>query len=245
MRNASGFPQRRRTGRRVPNHRCGREDGPYRLRLDADVTEIETRTTVPALDQDARAVLFSEAHTTNTFTSEPVDPDLVRRVYEDVRWAPTSMNIQPLRMTVLADREIREEVVTHLWEANRAKTSAAPLSLVVAYDPDWHEHLPHLAPHRTGARETFADHPDRREAMARQNTWLQLGYLILGLRAHGLHVGPMVGLDAAGVDSVVHRENGWRTLCVVNVGHAPDPEDPAAQRPRAGRLEFDQACQVL
>src|SRR5690606_40690159 len=39
MRNASGFPQRRRTGRRVPNHRCGREDGPYRLRLDADVTE--------------------------------------------------------------------------------------------------------------------------------------------------------------------------------------------------------------
>ncbi|MFC7406541.1 malonic semialdehyde reductase [Georgenia alba] len=207
------------------------------------MTETEQLTT--PLDEQARHVLFAGAHTTNTFTPDPVDVEVVRRAYEDLRWAPTSMNIQPLRITVLSDPDVRARVVDQLIESNRTKTLAAPLSLVAAYDPAWHEHAPLLAPHREGMRESFAGKPELRDAMGRTNGLIQLGYLLLALRAHGLQVGPMTGLDPAGVDSVVHAQNGWRTLAVVNVGHAPDPHDEKAQRPRAGRLEFAQATQLL
>lgn len=201
--------------------------------------------TITVLDRAALDRLFEGAHTTNTFTDEPVDLGLVQKVYEDLRWAPTSMNIQPLRLTVLKSQKSRRAVVEHLMEGNRAKTLEAPLTLVAAFDPEWHEHMPHLAPQREGVRERFSEMPKVRESMGRSNGQLQLGYLLLALRAHGLEAGPMTGLDAEGVDSAVHAENGWKTLAVVNVGHAPNPEDDQAQRPRAGRLDFAQAAQVL
>ncbi|MHB1064138.1 MAG: malonic semialdehyde reductase [Georgenia sp.] len=208
-----------------------------------------TETTSPAvttrpLEDAAIDQLFDRAHTTNTFTGEPVDLALVRAAYEHLRWAPTAMNGQPLRLTVLASAEGRARVAAHLAEGNQAKTLAAPLTIVAAYDPRFHEHLPVLAPFRTGAREQLEPRAEAREAMARTNALIQFGYLLLALRAMGLQVGPMGGLDPAGVDTEVHAESGWKTLFVVNVGHAPNPGDPQAQHPRAGRLEFDQASQV-
>lgn len=201
--------------------------------------------TAATLDQKSLDLLFADAHTTNTFTDEPVDVELIKKVYEDLRWGPTSMNTQPLRLTVLKSEEARRTVVEHLMEGNQEKTLAAPLTLVAAYDPNWHEHMPHLAPHREGAREFFADKAKARENQGRMNATIQLGYLILALRAHGLYVGPMSGLKPEGVDSAIHTENGWKTLAAINVGHAPDPGDEEAQYPRAGRLEFGQASQVL
>ncbi|UNX54313.1 malonic semialdehyde reductase [Georgenia sp. TF02-10] len=196
-----------------------------------------------ALDPTALDLLFAGAHTTHAFVPDPVDPALVREAYEHLRWAPTAMNIQPLRLTVVTPAA-RPRLLPHMSEGNRAKTAAAPLAVVAAVDPAFHEHLPHLAPFRAGARDGLAGQPEQREQMARTNGLIQLGYLILALRGLGLAVGPMTGLDPAGVDAEFHAENGWRTLAVLNVGHAADPEAPAAVRPRGGRLEFDQAAQV-
>ncbi|WP_127126578.1 malonic semialdehyde reductase [Georgenia sp. SYP-B2076] len=205
---------------------------------------ITSLTTPARLDDAALGLLFDDAHTTNAFTREPVDVDVVRRAYEHLRWAPTAMNTQPLRLTVLGTPESREPLVAHLSPGNQAKTLAAPLTVVAAYDPDFHEHMPVLAPFRAGMREQLAPDAELRDGLARTNGLIQLGYLILALRAEGLQVGPMAGMDAAGVDGALHAENGWRVLAVLNVGHAADPEDERAQFPRAGRLEFDQVAVV-
>lgn len=84
-----------------------------------------------------------------------------------------------------------------------------------------------------------------RRTVGQHSALLQVGYLILALRAHGLAVGPMTGLNPERVDSVIHRENGWKTLVAINVGHAANPHDDDAVRPRAGRLEFEQISQLL
>lgn len=204
-----------------------------------------TDTLLKELEPDALHRLFTGAHTTHTFTDEPVDPALVQRAYEDLRWAPTAFNSQPLRLTVLTPGETRDAVIKHLMEANQAKTKAAPLTIVAAYTADWHERMDVLAPQREGARESFANKGGMRESVGQQSALIQVGYLLLALRAHGLEVGPMTGLNAAGVDSVVHTENGWKTLVVINVGHGPNPADEDAIRPRGGRLDFDDAAQVL
>ncbi|WP_152187732.1 malonic semialdehyde reductase [Georgenia satyanarayanai] len=188
--------------------------------------------------------IFHDARTTNAFTPEPVDVALVREVYEAVRWAPTAMNGQPLRLAVVESAEARERLVAHMYQGNQAKTLAAPLSIVAAYDPAFHEHLEVLAPHRAGAREKMAGDPGFRETFARTNGLIQLGYLILGLRAAGLAVGPMTGLDAAGLDAELFAGSGWRTLAVLNIGHAAS-DAPDAVRPRAGRLDFETAAVVL
>lgn len=197
--------------------------------------EVETDPTVAIWRQ-----IFHDAHTTNTFVDEPVDPALVREVYEAVRWAPTAMNAQPMRLAIIASAEARARLAPHMSEGNRAKTLAAPLTVVVAYDPAFHEHLELLAPHRAGAREKLADQPDFRDGFARTNALIQLGYLLLGLRGAGLSVGPMTGMDAAGINAELFTESGWQALAVVNLGHGAGDE-PDAVRPRAGRLDADAA----
>ena len=188
--------------------------------------------------------IFHDAHTTHRFVDEPVDVAIVREVYETIRWAPTAMNGQPLRLAVVQSGEARRRLVAHMSDGNKDKTLAAPLTLIAATDPAFHVHLEHLAPHRAGAREDLEGQPEFREGFARTNGRVQRGYLTVGLRAAGLAVGPMTGMDAAGIDREFFAESGWRTLAVLNVGHAP-ADEPGAVHPRAGRLDFDTAAVVL
>lgn len=201
-------------------------------------------TVTAPVDRQTMHQLFEGRHTTHLFSEGTVDLELIQQAYEDARWAPTSMNCQPMRLTVLEPGERRDAVVGHLKGDNGEKTSAAPISVVLAYDPNWHEHMPTLYPQMDGLREKFAPRVEFREKMGRDNAYLQAGYFILALRAVGLDVGPMGGLDPEGVDTEVHAETGWKTLMVLNLGHGPS-SDEAAQYPRGERFEFDQASQVL
>lgn len=216
------------------------------LRNDA---EQHARSTAPEdmgvrLDRKALDALFEGSHTTQLFTDERVDPELIRRVYEDLRWAPTAMNNQPLRLELIESDEAKARLLPHMIAFNQEKTRRAPLTLVASYDLDWHRHMPHLAPFREGFAEDAEGKPGMREGMGRTNGWLQIGYLILALRAHGLQVGPMAGFDGDGIDAEFHGDTNWKSLLVLNVGHAPAGHEKA-QQPRQGRLEFDQVATVL
>jgi len=99
---------------------------------------------------------------------------------------------------------------------------------------EFHEHLPVIAPHSPGAKESFAD-AAKREAHARQQAWLQAGYVIMAIRTLGLAAGPMAGFDKAAVDAEFLAGHPWASFVVINVGHvAPD-----RYRDRSPRLQHD------
>jgi len=193
-----------------------------------------------ALSVQAQDLLFREARTANTFTDEAVTDEQLQAIYDLVKWAPTSLNTQPLRIAAVRSAAARQTLVSHMSDGNKAKTEAAPLALVVTVHRDFHEHLPVLVPHLPGAKDMFAD-PDRRDAVGSFNAAIQLGYLILGIRAAGLAAGPMAGFDAAGIERALFPSGDQKVLAVVNVGH-PGPD---AHRPRAPRLAFDQVVTTI
>ncbi|MEW2359931.1 malonic semialdehyde reductase [Spirillospora sp. NPDC029432] len=192
------------------------------------------------LDEAARDLLFREARTANAFSGEPVTDEQLRAVYDLVKWGPTAMNAQPLRLLAVRSGEARRRLLPHMAEGNRAKTAAAPLTLIVTADADFHEHLPTTFPHKPGAREALAASPGR-ERMARFNATIQLGYLILGIRAAGLAAGPMTGFDAEGVKKEFLGDTNQEVIAVVNAGR-PGPD---AFFPRNPRLEYDQVVTTL
>ncbi|NWN89386.1 MAG: malonic semialdehyde reductase [Micrococcaceae bacterium] len=189
--------------------------------------------------------VFTDAHTTNTFSQDPVDPVIIAQAYEDIRWAPTQMNSQPMRMTLVYSADAKQRLDPHMKGGNRAKTLAAPMTIIAAWDPRWHDHLSHLAPHKAGAHDKLDPDPVAREQIAQVSAHLQIGYLIVALRAHGLHVGPMTGFNAARVDEEFHTDTGWKTAVIINAGWKPKDDDAKAVRPRAGRLSVDDACQII
>jgi 3-hydroxypropanoate dehydrogenase len=193
------------------------------------------------LDKDAQDLLFRAARTANTFTDEPVTEEQVRAIYDLVKWAPTSMNIQPLRIVLVRSPEARGRLVEHMGGNNKAKTSTAPLVAILAADTDFHDELGKVFPHFPGARDIFAGNDEMREGSARLNATLQLAYFILGIRAAGLAAGPMTGFDAAGVDREFFADGAHRTIAVVNIGR-PGPD---AWFDRLPRLEYDEVVTTV
>lgn len=192
------------------------------------------------LDKNAQDLLFRDARTANTFSDEPVSEEQVRAIYDLVKYAPTSMNTQPLRVVLVRSPEARERLVGHLSEGNKGKTGTAPLTAILAYDPEFHEHLPSQFPHFQGAQAIFKDQPHRFDT-AKLNALLQVGYFILGVRAAGLAAGPMTGFDAAGIDQEFFAKTGYKTLVVVNIGRPG--ENPWFDR--NPRLDFEKVVTTV
>jgi len=187
------------------------------------------------LDEEAQDLLFREARTANSFSDEPVTEEQMRAVHDLVKWAPTSMNNQPLRVVLVRSPEARARLVEHMSGTNKGKTSVAPLVAVLAADTAFHDELHRTFPHFPGARDLFAADDDMREGSAVLNASLQVAYFIIGVRAAGLAAGPMTGFDAEAVDREFFPDGEHRTIAVVNLGR---PGEGAWQE-RLPRLPFE------
>src|SRR5262245_5870390 len=105
---------------------------------------------------DVQDLLFREARTANSFSDEPVGDEQLQAIYDLVKWAPTSMNTQPLRALVVRTPEGKQRLLPHMSEGNRVKTGSAPVTVVLAADVDFHENLPKTFPHKADAKDLFA-----------------------------------------------------------------------------------------
>jgi 3-hydroxypropanoate dehydrogenase len=194
-----------------------------------------------ALDDKAQDLLFREAHTTASFTSDPVSDEQIEEIWELIRWAPTGGNASPGRLLIVRSPAARERLVAHMGEGNRAKTLAAPLTVVLAADTRYHELWPKISPGRSEAAARLEDDPDARERLAMLSATLVTAYFLIGVRAAGLAAGPMGGFNRAGVDGEFFPDGRWRSILIVNVGVAAD--DGGSER--QGRLEFADVARVV
>ncbi|MGI5522514.1 malonic semialdehyde reductase [Micromonospora sp. CA-259024] len=193
-----------------------------------------------ALDRAAQDLLFRAARTANTFTDEPVTDAQVAAIHDLIRYGPTALNGQPLRVLLLRSAAARARLLPYVSSGNRAKTASAPLTAILAADVDFHLRLPELFPHRPQARDWLTDRAVRAE-QARFNAALQIGYLLVGVRAAGLAAGPMTGFDAAAVNREFFPDGRHQTLLLMNVGR-PGPD---AWRERPPRLSTSEVVRTL
>lgn len=180
-------------------------------------------------------LLFRSAQTGYAFSDEPVTDEQMRAVYDLIKWGPTAMNSQPLRVALVRTPAARARLVEHMSGNNKARTAAAPLVAVLAADVDFHDELGKVFPALPNARDMFSDE-SAREAMSHTSAVLQAGYFIIGVRAAGLAAGPMAGFDPAGVSREFFPDGRHRAFLVVNLGH-PTTD---SYRPRLPRLDFDE-----
>lgn len=192
------------------------------------------------LDAEAQDQLFREARTANAFTDEPVTDEQIQAIFELVKWAPTALNSQPLRVVIVRSEEAKARLVPLMAEGNQAKTQAAPATALLAADVDFHDELPQLFPHFPGARDMFSDEAVR-TSVAEMNTGLQIGYAVLGIRAAGLAAGPMTGMDAEAISKEFFPDGRHRVLVAINFGKPAEN----AWYDRLPRLAFDEVVETI
>jgi 3-hydroxypropanoate dehydrogenase len=195
-------------------------------------------TETAALDTAAHDLLFREARTHNKFTSDPVSDETLRAIYDIMKFGPTSANSSPARFVFIRTPEGKQKLAPALSAGNLDKTMAAPVTVIIAYDPKFYEHLPRLFPHNLDAKSWFTSNDSLAATTAFRNGTLQGAYLMIAARSLGLDVGAMSGFDNAKVDEAFLAEKGWRSNFLCNLGKG----DPAGLFPRSPRLPFEDAC---
>jgi 3-hydroxypropanoate dehydrogenase len=188
-----------------------------------------------ALDQ-----LFREARTYTAFLPIPVPVELLRQAYELARLGPTSANSSPARFVFITSKEAKERLKPALSQGNVGKTMAAPVTVIVAWDTEFYEKLPRLAPHMD-FRSFFAGNQPLIHETAFRNSSLQGAYFIMAARALGLDCGPMSGFDQAKVNAEFFPDGKWKSNFLINLGYG----DKSKLSPRNPRLDFEEAAQVL
>ena len=192
------------------------------------------------LPQAALDQLFHDAHTLNAWQDKPVADELLQQLYDALRMAPTSMNCSPARIVFVKTPTAKAKLDSALMEGNRAKSMAAPVTAIIAYDTRFFEQLPKLFPPNPKARDMFAGNAALADITAFRNGTLQGAYLLLAARALGLDCGPMSGFDNAKVDELFFAGTSYKSNFLCNLGYG----NAKGIYPRAPRLSFAEACSI-
>ncbi len=208
-----------------------------------------------SLNEDALDQLFRKARSHSFWLPKPVDDDTLRKLYELMKWGPTSANSCPARILFLRSVEAKQRLVPALAPPNVEKVLAAPVTAIIGLDFRFFDLLPKLFPQSPGFKDMFEKSPELADATARRNSSLQGAYLILAARALGLDCGPMSGFDNAKVDQEFFGAGREMSDCdqeffplthvrsnfLCNIGYG----DRSRLFPRNPRLDFEEACALL
>lgn len=189
------------------------------------------------LDDHALDQLFRSARTYPTWDTREVPETMLRELYELAIMGPTSMNCLPARFVFITTPEGKERLMPAIAEGNLSKVEEAPVTVILAHDTRFHEHMPELWPHMPDAGRMFEDNIELAETTAFRNGTLQGAYLILAARALGLDAGPMSGFDNARLDSAFFPDGRFKSNFLMNIGFGDD----RGLYQRGPRLAFEQA----
>lgn len=206
------------------------------------IAEVDAlRQRIQKADADTMSLIFTEAHTHNMWTDQPVSDALLKEAYDLAKMGPTAMNMQPMRVVFIRDNVKEQRLVPQMLDNNQAKTSAAPVTAILASDKAFYEKMDRIFPIFPDTGAMFANNPELAQENAERNGTLQAGYFMMALRAVGLDVAPMSGFNVAGVDQEFFKDSNLSVNFIVNIGYG----NSAGVYPRLPRLDFEEVTQFL
>ncbi len=192
------------------------------------------------ISKEAVDHLFTEARSHNAWQPKEIPDEMLHKLYELMKFAPTSANCSPLRIVFVKTPEAKAKLKPFMSAGNVEKTMQAPVTAILAFDMDFASHLPQLFPH-VDARPWFAGTDVAVRTVALRNSTIQAGFFIAAARAIGLDTGPMSGFDEAGVNSAFFAGTRVEANFLVSLGFG----DSSQMKPRLPRFGFDEVCKVI
>ena len=200
------------------------------------------RSRIQQLDDDSADLLFREARSHNAWQDRDVTDEQLHEIWNLMKFGPTSANTMPGRLLFIRSDEAKEKLKPSLSPPNVAKTMAAPVVALVAYDTRFFDDFARLYPIRPEMADRWkSDQAAATELASHQGT-MQGAYLILAIRAVGLDSGPMLGFDRAVADQAFFEGTNLKSNFLCNIGYGALD---GVKGPRLYRYDFDEACEIL
>jgi 3-hydroxypropanoate dehydrogenase len=192
------------------------------------------------LDTASLAQIFTEARTFNKFTDREVGDEVIKNLYDLLKWGPTATNCQPARFVFVRGPEAKKKLISALFPGNVPKVESAPVTVIVGMDTKFYEKLPEQWT-AYDASVPYRENKELADQVAMRNGSLQGAYLIIAARSLGLDCGPMSGFDNAKLDQEFFPDGQFKSNFLVNLGYG----EPGAFYPRGPRLTFEVSGKIL
>ncbi len=198
------------------------------------------RERIDRLDDDSIDLILRDARSHYAWSDKPVSEETLRALFEITISGPTSMNSCPARFVFVVSEVAKDRLAKALKAKNIDKMREAPVTAIVAWDPQFWQKLDFLFPH-DDRKPLFAGKEKFAHDTAFRNSTLQGAYFMIAARALGLDVGAMSGFSNEIVDKEFFTENGWNSNFLINFGYA----DETALFQKLPRFSFEDVCQIL
>jgi len=182
------------------------------------------------------------------YTDEDVPRDELREVFEDVRWSPSSYNLQPWEFVVVDDDEGQAELRDAAYGQEHVTDAAAVVVVFGNLDRGAHAEEVFRDQVRKGyssgeradelveRMETEPD--DGNENWALQSSTIAATTFMYAAWDRGIATCPMGGWDGDDVREAVGAPETWYPVLMITVGY-PDEESDEWNRERKWRRSAD------
>jgi nitroreductase len=141
-----------------------------------------------------------------SFDSRPVSEELLRKVFEAARWAPSSFNEQPWRFLVGRRGDATySKIFESLGEFNKAWAKTAPVLIL-------------------GVAKTRFSHDNAPNRVAAHDLGAASAYLVLQAHALGLKAHQMAGFDQEAARKLFGIPEDFSLGSVIALGYQGEPE---------------------
>jgi len=166
---------------------------------------------------DLKRQLFMEARTHRSFSSKEIEDSKLHEIYNLAKFGPTANNYCPMRVTFIKSPEAKQKLIEVASEGNQPKIKSAPVTIIIAYDLKYYQHIHLLAPHMDASKVENQSEKER-DKFARE-----------------------LSFNKTLTDEVFYSGTSWRSNILINLGYG----DHKTLRPRAPRIDFEHACQII
>ena len=192
------------------------------------------------LSTETLDTIFKKARSHKGWLNKDITNDQIHQIYDLLKFAPTSGNCCPARFTFIQSAEAKNRIKPSLDEGNIDKTMNAPSVVIISYDTKFYEALPTLSPHNDV--KSFYEGKDKIiKNTAEFNSALQGAYFIIAARSIGLDCCPMLGFSKETLNQEFFPDKKNKALFICGIGYG----DESKLRPRAPRLDFEEACNII
>src|SRR3984893_7079848 len=161
----------------------------------------------PAITDSPVHELLKNRWSPRAFSERPVEPQVLRSVFEAARWAPSSNNEQPWAYLVATKDD--------------AENFAKMLGVLVEFNANWAKHAPVLALSVAHLKTQRDGKPNR---VALHDVGSASAQLTFEANARGLQVHQMAGFDAEKARETFAIPPDWEPVAALAIGYPGDPE---------------------
>ena len=192
------------------------------------------------LSTDSKDILFSKARSHKAWLDQDINDNQIQQIYNLLKLAPTSGNCCPARFTFVRSEESKQKMLPSLDQGNIDKVMSAPCVVIISYDTKFYESLSILSPHND-AKASFEGKENKIKNTSKFNSSLQGAYFIIATRSVGLDCCPMLGFNKEKLNQEFFPDKKNKAIFICGIGYG----DESKLRPRAPRLDFEEACNIL